>query len=124
MSFRKSFSFQGRISRSTFWLMMASVFLAQLILIMGIVLPLLMTGRPELRSLNDSQAVTPRDLLAPPQMRVAVVLASILGQWILLAASAKRWRDLGQSGWLALITLVFPPLLLYLGFKPGSPESR
>ena len=55
---------------------------------------------------------------------LVLVALWLVGQWVGLAGLAKRWHDLDQSGWLALLSFipVIGPLLCYIvaGFLRGT----
>ena len=96
------FSFEGRIPRSTYWLTIIPLYLIGFTI--SIVFALLISNG------------------ASEDIQWLKVIYIIPAAWIVFAAYAKRWRDLGQSGWLAL-TLLIPfiniLIILYLGFAPG-----
>jgi uncharacterized membrane protein YhaH (DUF805 family) len=109
------FSFRGRVSRSGFWSVIIPIFLSNIVLgVMGAAISTAAQGR----GLN-------------PGMSSAVVLivlaclgaVIVAGMWISLATYAKRWHDIGHSGWMSL-TLLIPLVGLlifgYLGFSPGA----
>lgn len=98
------FSFDGRISRRTFWAVYIPLyiyaFLSQFVLLL----------------LSDGG----RNVLigAMPVINALLVLC------IMLAVYAKRWHDLGKSGWCSLLMLIpcVGPLLMLvqLGFIRGN----
>ena len=60
-------------------------------------------------------------------LELYIVGAVIVGCWLGLAMFAKRWHDLGHSGWWTLMLSV--PIigfisLLVLGFQKGIPEEE
>ena len=96
-------SFQGRISRSTFWavVLMNIIFLG----ILGVVADVM-----ELKSDNEQAAVGLTYLVA--------------AFWINLATQFKRWHDRDRSGWMILFNLVpfvgWLYCLFVLGFLKGT----
>lgn len=101
------FSFQGRISRQTFWTVWATMMASALIV--GLIIN---------ATLGEySEAAAGLQLL----WSIPVV-------WIMLAAQVKRWHDLNKSGWMILIGLI-PILgiliaLAFLGFVKGTSGSN
>jgi uncharacterized membrane protein YhaH (DUF805 family) len=91
------FSFEGRISRITYWAVTITLILLKIAAI-GL-------------------------LFVDEDLFGLVLLLNIPLIWIHLAISAKRWHDLNHSGWMAL-TLFFPLLnfliIFYLGIAPGT----
>jgi len=92
------FSFEGRISRSMFWL---KYFLPWV-------------------GLNIVAAIVDAAIGAP----VAQIAVALVGLWVGLAAGAKRCHDRNRSGWFQAIVLI--PiigalwLLVELGFLKGT----
>ena len=96
------FSFKGRISRKTFWLMQLLI-----VAIYGIV------GIVDPKALDS-------DFSDGPQY----VLTMLVIAWAQLALAAKRWHDRDKSAWWILINLV--PIIgifwsfIELGFFKGT----
>jgi len=90
------FSFEGRVSRSTYWLVSIIAFVVFQIAFMVL-------GRK-----------------AP----FLVIVFSVPFLWVSLAVAVKRWHDLNKSGWMSLI--LFIPIvgavfsLVVLGFRRGT----
>jgi uncharacterized membrane protein YhaH (DUF805 family) len=108
------FSFRGRVSRSSFWSVIIPIFLSNIVLgVMGATISI----AAQERGPNPGTSST----------LVLIVLAClgvviVAGMWISLATYAKRWHDIGHSGWMSLTLLIpFVGLLIfgYLGFSPG-----
>ncbi|MGA2280674.1 MAG: MFS transporter [Verrucomicrobiota bacterium] len=103
--FGNLFSFGGRIPRAAFW--GTTIIIGGFILFIWAVARL--SGKPEaFHSL-------------PARLFFAAV--GVAAGWILLALQAKRWHDLGKTGWLVLINLL-PVVgtlasLAILGCSPG-----
>lgn len=98
------FSFEGRIKRSTFWATLVPLFLISFALQIVIAL-----------SANQEAVVITIGIIA--------LIYLVPATWICLATYAKRWHDLGMSGWMVL-TLLIPLvnlfIFLYLGIAPGK----
>ncbi|MCP4779696.1 MAG: DUF805 domain-containing protein [Hyphomicrobium sp.] len=117
------FSFDGHIGRGQFWLgYLAVVILAVLIaIIVSVMVPwedVTVTGADGQPTLDfTSPALTPA--------WIAYLVYFVVGLWIAIAISIKRFRDRGKSGWWSLImfiTLIGPIWwLIELGFLPGDP---
>jgi uncharacterized membrane protein YhaH (DUF805 family) len=92
------FSFEGRIGRAWYWLIQ--------ILEITIALVLIAAAGIFLRSVKAPDVV----LFAS----IGAVLAVYFGLW--LANHAKRWHDLGRSGWwtLALLIPVVGPVYVFI----------
>lgn len=101
VSWRSIFSFDGRISRSTYWAVLIPLFLLSFLLQIGVATSAYGIGFGGIAGL----------LLIIPAM------------WVALATYAKRWQDLNKSGWMSL-TLFIPfvnlLIFLYLGLAPGT----
>jgi len=104
------FSFEGRVSRSTYWLVsiIACVVFWSAIRIFA----------PAL------QWAVRRGSLPGIGASLAVIVFSVPFLWVSLAVAVKRWHDLGKSGWMNLI--LFIPIvgavysLVVLGFRRGT----
>ena len=103
------FSFEGRVSRSTYWVVSIIAFVVFQIAI-GIFAPAL-------------QRVVMRGSMPGIEASLAVIVFSVPFLWVLLAVAVKRWHDRDQSGWMNLIALI-PVLNLWalveLGFLRGT----
>jgi len=89
------FSFKGRIGRGTFWVIFIIHILIMLILMIAFV------NAPEERDTQDWLVRLGQDLLA--------TFAGIylpIATWIAFAISAKRWHDVGMSGWMTLLYFI------------------
>jgi uncharacterized membrane protein YhaH (DUF805 family) len=107
-----AFSFQGRISRASFWAVIGVT-----ILVIGVFAVLLTVLLP-----NSSAAKVSAS--APGWVTIVVGVVYVSAIWVSLANYAKRLHDLDHSGWLAL--LLFVPLLnlimwIWCGVKAGTP---
>lgn len=102
------FSFNGRVSRKVYWIMMVAGFA------LGFIFGLSFSPTPE-----QIEAGT------MPGMSPIFMLLLIPMVWIGLAIQVKRFHDQGRSGWFVL--LGFIPLiggiivLVMCGFLPGDP---
>lgn len=97
------FSFEGRIKRSSFWMVIVPLFLISFGLQIGIAVS---TDR------GGSDGVA-----------VLFLIYFIPAIWVALATYVKRWHDLNMSGWMVLtmfIPFVNLLILLYLGIAPGT----
>ena len=93
------FSFEGRITRSAYWLK----FTLPYIVIFGALTALgMMLAGP-----TDAYGMP----MGPPSTAATIVnaitgLFGLVALWPSLAVAAKRWHDRGKSGWWTLIVLV------------------
>ncbi len=97
------FTFDGRIRRSTFWAVIAPLFLISF----GLQIAIAVSA--------ESGSVT--------VVAVIALIYFIPAIWVALATYVKRWHDLNKSGWMVLamfIPLVNILVLLYLGIAPGT----
>ncbi|RNF82077.1 DUF805 domain-containing protein [Montanilutibacter psychrotolerans] len=98
------FSFTGRVRRRHWWFAVA-----MLILIPGL-----------------GDAVTPDSPSPLVVIWALTVQAALL--WIIVAVSAKRWHDVGKSGWWTLIHLLpVVGIIVALGFNglsAGNPDAN
>ena len=101
-----AFSFRGRISRSTFW---SAYFVLSCVVTMSY-------GLVGAIDQSNHDASTPAV--------IPVMLATPAFVWSALAIQAKRWHDMGKSGfWTLLNTVPIVGSLLvlcFLGFGPGD----
>lgn len=104
------FSYQGRINRQTYWLYSLGL----------IGLALLQIGFIHiLEGLVDMQVWGIGTFLV---MMFALVFV-ITDIWINMALQAKRWHDVGQTGWLSLLAVipyVNIGIFVILGFIKGT----
>lgn len=99
------FSFDGRISRSAFWL------IGLIIFPVGMSIGLTVGGSEAKGMVNVI-------------LWIVYFCWLIVSMWISFSVYAKRWHDCGKSGWMSLI--LFIPiigalwLIIYLGFTKGN----
>ena len=109
------FSFEGRIRRGTWWLYGIGVNFV-LIMIMLVIQFICLSA------FDGDQ-----DKAAPILMLLLLPL-QIVGAWISLALNAKRWHDVGKSGWWTLINAVciVGPIYAFVmnGFVQGEPRRN
>ncbi|MCX6553138.1 MAG: DUF805 domain-containing protein, partial [Acidobacteria bacterium] len=114
------FSFRGRVSRSSFWSVVIPILLFNITL--GVIGAALIPAAAQRGWLNPG---LPKAVYV--FLLAGVFVVSVAGTWIAFATYAKRWHDLGRSGWLSL-TLLIPVVSLlvfgYLGFSPGTPDPN
>jgi uncharacterized membrane protein YhaH (DUF805 family) len=106
-----AFSFQGRISRASFWGVIGVTLLS--VMVLGVLIALLV----------PSLSATKLNSGGEGMMMVGIGLIYALALWTGLANYAKRLHDIDHSGWLALliaVPLVNLILLIYCGAKEGS----
>ena len=101
---KKSFTFEGRSSRTEYWQFMVIIFLIQ---VMATIIDL---------SLNESGEV----LIFSSLTNLFFIIPSI-------SLTTRRLHDIGKSGWFQLLYLI--PLLgwiimLFFVFKKGSEEDN
>jgi len=105
-------SFEGRISRSRYWLVSIITSVGGCIAIMF---------GPDVLAVADPARVSEIGVYLT---LLAVSVFSVLFLWVALAAQAKRWHDLGKSGRMVLI--LFIPIVgvlwafVVLGFRRGT----
>lgn len=103
---RLLFSFEGRASRSAFWL--------------GLLICLLLASMIGATGSGADEPAGPGGLFA--------LIATVLFCWIGLAVSVKRYHDRDKTGWWVLFFFVpiIGPLwtLFQLGFLPGTPGTN
>ena len=115
------FSFEGRISRSAYWLKWTLPYLV-IAIVLGAV-GMMLAGP------TDAYGMP----LNPPSTASTIVnaisaLFSLAALWPSLAVAAKRWHDRDKSGWWTLI--VFVPIigalwmLVECGFLKGTTGSN
>jgi uncharacterized membrane protein YhaH (DUF805 family) len=92
------FSFDGRISRSTFWLK-GLLPLYGLIIFLGVVYGVLsaIVKHAEIEALSTAATVLGA---------LVISIGAICFFWIYLAVYTKRWHDHGKSGWWQLIAII------------------
>ncbi len=115
------FSFEGRISRSAYWLKFT---LPYMVILIGLSFISVAVGPP-----TDSFGMP----LEPPSTTAMIVnavgaLFGLAALWPSLAVAAKRWHDRDKSGWWTLIVLI--PIigsiwmLVECGFLRGTTGSN
>ncbi len=110
------FSFKGRIGRGTFWAIFIIHILIMLLLMIAFV------NAPEKRDAQDWLVRLGQYLLAT----FAMIYLPI-AMWIAFAISAKRWHDVGMSGWMTLLYYIPAANIgafLVLGITPGNKGSN
>jgi uncharacterized membrane protein YhaH (DUF805 family) len=106
------FSFEGRVSRSTYWVVSIITSVGGCITIMF---------GPDVLAVADPARVSEIGVYLT---LLAVSVFSLPFLWVSLAVQAKRWHDLGKSGWMSLI--IFIPIVgallafMELGFVRGT----
>jgi uncharacterized membrane protein YhaH (DUF805 family) len=106
------FSFEGRINRAKFWLVLIGISFVELIVVGA-------TGGSAYLYADSRVAM---ESMGPAGFIPLVVFIPLL--WIGLAVHVKRWHDRDKSGWWILINLV-PVIgglwsLIETGFLPGT----
>jgi uncharacterized membrane protein YhaH (DUF805 family) len=104
-------SFEGRVSRSTFW--MTWVGLAAVAVAAGVGASVFLDGPP------GSGIFALATVVAAVLVMIFALLFMLMG----IANEAKRWHDMNKSGWWVLLNLI-PGIgfivLLVLGLMPGT----
>ena len=106
------FSFQGRISRGTFWAVWIVMILANLLIQITIGITIGIVSR--FSDFGDTSLAVGLLLY---------VLLLVLVCWVAVAMQVKRWHDLGQSGWMVLVNFTIiglPIALVFHGFIKGT----
>jgi uncharacterized membrane protein YhaH (DUF805 family) len=105
------FSFDGRISRRTYWL--KSVLIRYSVVFTVIIL-----------TSSLGKANTSLDKILPILFMPLIALF----YWTMFAGCAKRWQDRGQSGWMQLVALIplIGPLwcMVENGFLQGNKNTN
>ena len=115
------FSFDGRITRSAYWLKWV---LPYFVVMMVLGFALSMVAPPS--DANGMPTAAPS--VAANILLVVASLIYLVSLWPSLAVAAKRWHDRDKSGWWTLITLV--PIiggfwmLIECGFLKGTDGSN
>lgn len=103
----KLFSFQGKVTRSEWWIANLTVGLGLVVLMVCV------------------QLATEHSYLSHTAFVRSFVSLWCLGFWLSLSLGAKRWRDLNRSGWRFLLVLL-PFVNLYVlycyAFRKGAPD--
>lgn len=111
------FSFNGRIKRSTFWIIHIVLFVV-LAIVAGLLTPVILAGQ------NAATAEAPAELSGMAIIAIVfVILLYIPFVWISLAAYAKRYHDRSKSGWwilLSLVPIVGLWVIIECGFLEGT----
>ena len=92
------FSFEGRISRSTFWLKGLLPMYGTVILLSIVYGALSVIGKQA----NNEALSTAVHAIGV----FALIIGAIFFFWIALAIYTKRWHDRGKSGWWQLIAII------------------
>lgn len=112
---QRFFSFEGRIGRGTYLWTTLGLTAALIAILLVVGLPVLLLGIDQ-----ATQKLTPG---AAVTLALLYLVVFVFGTWANLAAGAKRWHDLGRSGWLMLVLYI--PLVgfiawCYMAFVPGQ----
>jgi uncharacterized membrane protein YhaH (DUF805 family) len=111
------FSFEGRINRAKFWLVLLGVAAVEVIVLSA-------TGGSAYLTAADP-AMVMQSMSSTGYIPLIIFIPLF---WIGLAANVKRWHDRDKSGWWVLINLV-PVIgglwsLIETGFLPGTRGSN
>jgi uncharacterized membrane protein YhaH (DUF805 family) len=121
---QKLFSFEGRLRRRDYWLIVLGIWVLEIILIKILALTML-GGAAALSVSTDSAANAAAAMTAMGPMFQIYGLVGLIFLWPALAIGVKRCHDRNKSGWFLLIGLI--PilgglwLLIELGFLDGTP---
>ena len=120
---RKTFSVRGRASQSEFWWGYLTMFIVQMVLVLGWVIVLFAvifgTGFAAASSPTDPMAGVLGSLgimLVYLSLYVVLILAAIP----LFTLTARRLHDAGLSGWLTLLNLAAGGFMVACGFMQTS----
>lgn len=118
------FGFNGRVRRSSYFFGAIAGMCAWTVLCVSLVAAIAVANGayidPEAQSFLVREDVV---IDGEPWMGIAFAVIALLGLWVSLALTVKRWHDVGQSGWFALLTLPpFANLMVFvlLCLLPGS----
>ena len=92
---RLLFSFQGRINRAKYWLVLVGMWVVVAVVFGALFAPMMTAADP-------SAAMASMGAISFIVMAVLYILLI----WIGLAVQVKRWHDRNKSGWWVLIALV------------------
>lgn len=111
------FSFNGRIGRKGFWIILL------VLMVIGIILNVVAIA-PVVAAMQEAM-VSGQEPAAMPSMPVWIWIIFLPMIWISLAIQAKRWHDQDKSAWWILINLI-PGIgglitLIMCGFIAGTP---
>jgi len=115
ISLTQWFSFNGRISRNTWW-----IFYFLIPISINIV-----ASAMDAMILSPKNALPDKSGIGDANMGAYSIIAALASIWIALAGQAKRWHDRDKSGWWVLVNFI--PLIGWLwafivaGFLRGTP---
>lgn len=118
------FGFKGRVRRSSYFFGAIGAMAVWTVLCVSLVAAIAVANGayidPEAQSFLVSEDVV---IEGEPWMGVAFAVIALLGLWVSLALTVKRWHDVGMTGWFALLTL--PPfancmMFVLLCLLPGT----
>lgn len=122
------FSFNGRISRSEYWLKGVLIIVAAII-VLNILTVIIASAFAAGADASDDPETGLVAVIAGLGIALLLwFLAAIPLVWISFALYAKRFHDRGKTGWMGLV--VFIPLvgplwiLIECGFLPGDPVAN
>lgn len=92
---RLLFSFQGRLNRAKFWLVLIGMWVVMAIVLSVLIMPVVMAPDPQAAMASMGAVST-----------IVLLVVYIFVFWIGLATQVKRWHDRNKSGWWVLIALV------------------
>ena len=122
------FSFNGRISRSEYWLKGVLVIVAAIIALQILTAIIVAAAGSGAAAADDADTGIAALFAGLGIALLLWFLAAIPLLWITLALYAKRFHDRGKTGWMALV--VFIPIigpfwiLIECGFLPGDPGAN
>jgi nitrate/nitrite transporter NarK len=125
-TFGKMFSFAGRIPRANFW--GTTILITILTLFIFLMTTLIVVPKGMIYVSGESARQVLQNVFILPNSNIYILSSRLAWlafmAWIFLALQAKRWHDLGKSGWLALVNLV-PGIgtlvsIFILGFSNGA----
>ena len=120
------FSFEGRIGRGKYWL---GVLLAVLLLVIAMV-PLIVIVPWDQVMVAGAEGQPTLDYMHSAMLPfwIGYLFLMVIGYWMSIAISIKRFHDRGKSGWWYLILLIpyIGPIwgLIELGFLRGDPGAN
>ena len=115
MTLAQWFSFNGRISRKTWWIF-------YFLIPIGINIA---ASALDAQFFGARNALPDKSGMADLNMGAFSIIASLAGLWVGLAGQVKRWHDRDKSGWWVLVNFI--PLIGWLwalivaGFLRGTP---
>lgn len=108
------FGFNGRIDRQWWWLATLSIVAFRIAI-----------GDFDMSNVNPAPVNASLASVMFHTNRTTLSFLDLLGLWTTFALDVKRWHDLNKSGFYALLSSAYAPLILIsVGFQLGGPLGQ